>query len=78
MAAGRAELTAKIDDLLVQVVPALPREEAFQVFLGLDHVLAVGQPPAVGEAVDVGVDGEGGLPEGLLHHHLGRLVTHSR
>src|ERR1700733_14441881 len=48
-AAGGAVLATEVDDLEVQLVPAFPGEELFQVALGLLHGLAVGEFPALGE-----------------------------
>src|SRR5690606_30754239 len=53
-ATGGAELATVVDDLQVQVIPSFRREQFFQVPLGLDHTPAIGQPPALGEAVDMG------------------------
>ena len=63
--ARRAMLPPEVDDLQVQLVPALFREGPLQVLLRLHNVLAAGQAPAVSEAVDVCIHREGGLAEGL-------------
>ena len=68
-------LAAVEDDLQVELVPLLLGKAFFQVALGLFDVLALGELPALGEAVDVSVDGKGGHAEGLGHDHGSRLVA---
>jgi hypothetical protein len=68
-------LAAEVDDLEVDAAPGRLGEEALQVALGLHHAAAAREPPAGGEAVDVGVHREGGRPEGLHHHDARRLVA---
>ena len=53
-----AVFAAVEDDLQVQLVPALLREKTLRVALRLLHRFAIGEVPAVHQAVDVGVDGE--------------------
>ena len=43
--------------------------------LDLVHVLAGGQTGPVRDAEDVGVDGNRGLAEGGVEHHIGRLAA---
>ena len=71
-------LAAKVDDLQVQVVPALLGEKAFTVPLRLLDVLAVGQPPAVDQPMDVGIHGKGRHAEVLREHDLRGFVSHPR
>ena len=76
--ACRAVFPSVEDDLQVQVIPALTREEAFGVSFRLLDVFSVGKPPAVHQAVDVGIHGEGWNPKCLRHHHGRRFVTDPR
>lgn len=48
-----------------------------EVGLHLLHVLALAQPPAESQPVDVRVDGEGRVAEGLGHDDGRRLVSHA-
>ena len=49
---------------------------ALQQFqLDLERVLARRQAGAVADAEDVGVDGDGRLAEGHVHHHVGGLAA---
>ena len=72
---GGAVLAAVGDDLQVELFPLLGWPEFFEVGLGLDDVFAGGEFPALGEAVDVGVDGEGGNLEGVDHDDAGGFVS---
>ena len=74
-AAGGAVFAAVEDDLEVELVPGLAGEEAFEVGFRLDDVFAGREFPAGGEAVDVGVHGEGGDAEGLGHDDRGGLMA---
>src|SRR5262249_46141716 len=74
VAEGGAALAREIDDLAVDLPPALGREEALQVALRLLDALSRREPPARRQAVDVGVDGEGRLAERLAHDDRRRLV----
>ena len=56
-------------------MPGFGRVEFFQVALDLDDVGAAGEFPAQGEAVNVGIHGEGGLVEGLDHEDGGGFVA---
>src|SRR5690606_18870489 len=73
--AGRAVLATEEDDLEVTVVPGLDRERRLQVTFDLLDVLAHRESPALGEAVDVGVDRERRDAERLRHHDAGGLVA---
>ena len=77
-ASGRGVLAAIKDDLQVQLVPLVLREEALGVALGLLHILAVGEIPAVHQPVDVGVHRKGRDAKGLRHDHRRGLVAHAR
>jgi cation:H+ antiporter len=76
VSASGAVLAAEVDELKMPPAPVLGSEEPLQVPLGLDHVAGPGESPASRQAVDVRVDREGGLAEGLDHHDAGRLVAH--
>jgi len=62
----------------MQAVPRLAREQALEIGFGAGHARAAAQPPALGQAMNVGVHRKGGHPEGLGHHHRRRLVPHPR
>ena len=47
-----------VDDLQVKFVPQLTREESLQVGFGLPDILSARQSPALGESVNVGIDGD--------------------
>lgn len=78
MATSGAELSAKHDDLDVQVVPDLFGVERHQVVFHDFDVLASAESPAIGESENVGIDGEGGHIKALGHHDTGGLVTDTR
>ena len=66
------------DDLQVELVPAVFREQSLEVsFCGLD-VGTGAEPPALSESVNVRVYGECRHAEGLGHHHAGCFVPHAR
>ena len=62
---------------LVQQMSRLAREELLKVSLGHFDVLRVGQTPAGGQAMNVGVHRKGGMPEGLGHDDAGGLVPNA-
>jgi hypothetical protein len=70
-------LPSEQDDLEVQAAPGQRRIQLLEVALGLLDRPAVREAPAGGQPVDVGVDREGGLAEGLRHHDAGGLVAHA-
>ena len=74
----RAVFSPVKDDLEVKFVPFFPREETFEVSLGLDNIFSGAEAPAFGETVDVGIHGEGGYAKGLGHHDGSGFVPHSR
>ena len=76
-ASCRAVLSAVINDLQVQRVPARFRKSAFQVPLGFDHVPSSGQPPSLRKTVDMSVHWKGRQSKCLGHHHARSFVTHS-
>src|SRR5713226_823268 len=78
MVSRRAILPAKVDDLKVPLTPVLPREELLQIRFRLPHVLSFRQSPSVRKAMDMRVDREGRLSEGLGHHDAGSLVANAR
>jgi hypothetical protein len=59
----------------MQCVPAPPWKEGLEVFLGLQNRLAVGEPPSLSKAMDMGVDGKRRLAECLGNHHLSCLMS---
>lgn len=73
--AGLADFAAVVDDLEVEAGPVGGIVEFLQVGLGLGHVLALGQFPALGETVDMSVDREGGLAKSLDFDDRGGLVA---
>src|SRR5690606_31984640 len=62
---GAAVFATVIDDLQMQVAPGFLRKQLLQVALGLGHAAAVAQPPALRQAVDVGVHGKRRMTESL-------------
>ena len=72
-----AILTAKVNDLQMQIVPAFFGKEALTVALRLLDALAVGQPPAVDETMDVRINGEGRQAETLGHDDLSRFMSYA-
>ena len=77
MAARWTMLAAEVDDLQVQVVPALFGKEALAVFFGLLDIFAIGQTPAIDQPVDMRVDWKSGYAEVLRHHYLSGLVANA-
>jgi len=72
-----AMLPTIIDDLQVEFVPSFLGEKSLQVLLGLEYASSVGQFPALGQSMNMGIDGKGGKIEGLSHHHRGCLVSYA-
>jgi len=66
------------NDLNMQVVPAGLREKALQVALCLNNIFTTGQTPALGQTVNVRINGKGWHAEGLRHHDRSRFMPHSR
>ena len=64
------------DNLKMELTPGIPWEKGFQVLFGLFNARAIGQFPPLGEAMNVGINCECRMPEGLGHHHRGRFVPH--
>lgn len=60
----------------MKTVPPVLGKEALEVLLGLLDGLAAAQTPALGQPVDVGIDGKGWFAKGLGEDYLGRLVAH--
>ena len=60
----------------MQGVPLLAGEEAFEILLGLHDVFSGTEAPALREAMNMGIDREGGHPKCLTHDHRGGLVSH--
>ena len=70
-----AMLPTIIDDLQVEFVPSFLGEKSLQVLLGLEYASSVGQFPALGQSMNMGIDGKSGNPEGLAHDHGSGFVT---
>jgi hypothetical protein len=62
-APGWTKFTAVKNDLKVEIVPSLLREEPLCITLGLFDVFAVRQAPTVHQSMDVGVHGKRGNTE---------------
>src|SRR5687768_13129476 len=75
VAARRTVLAPEIDELQVAAAPLVAGEHFLEIALGLFDVLRLRQLPASGEAVDVRIDGERRLAEGLGHDHARGLVS---
>src|ERR1700688_3257137 len=75
VSARGAVLAAEVDDLQVAASPLLGGDVLREVARVPFDVLRSGQLPAAGQAVDVGVDREGRLAEGLGHDDARRLVA---
>ena len=76
-AAGGAVLPGVIDDLQVQGIPPISREQSLQITFRLYHGTPVRQLPTLCQPVNVGIHGEGRFAESLRHHDLCRFMTHS-
>ncbi len=68
-------LPTVINDLQVQLVPALLWEKPLQILLRLGNAFSVCQFPSLGQAMNMGVHRKGGVAEGLGHHNRCRLVS---
>jgi len=77
-ASSGAILPAVKDNLEVKLVPCFRWKQLFQISLGLLDVFPIGQPPSLGQAVNVSVDGKCGYVEGLCHHDTCCFMTHTR
>jgi hypothetical protein len=71
-------LAAEVNDLQVPTNPGVDWKDPLQVSLSLDDVLTIRKPPARSQAVDVRIDRERGMTEGLTHHYGCGLVPHAR
>ena len=63
------------DDLQMEPVPSLDREELFQIRFGLNHILSIGQSPTLRQSVDVRIDRKRRYAEGLGHDDRCRFMT---
>ena len=63
------------DDLQMEPVPSLDREELFQIRFGLNHILSIGQSPTLRQSVDVRIDRKRRYAEGLSHDDRCRFMT---
>jgi hypothetical protein len=75
---GGAVFSSVLDHLEMQFFPRLFWPEFFEVGFGLYDAFSIGEFPSLGEAVDVGVDGEGGDFKGVDHDDAGGFVSDSR
>jgi hypothetical protein len=71
-------LAPELDQLEMQAPPRERREELLQITLGLLDRAAAREAPTRRQPVDVRVDGEGRMAEGLLHHDARGLVADAR
>jgi hypothetical protein len=71
-------LAAELDELEVQAAPGERGKELLEIALGLLDGAAAREAPARRQPMDVRIDGEGRLTEGLLHHDARGLVAHAR
>src|SRR6056297_199044 len=71
-------LATEVDDLQMQIIPNRFGKQTLQVLFGLLDMPAVGQPPALGQAMNMRIDGKSGVAERLRHHDTGRFVAHAR
>lgn len=78
MASCRAVLSCEVDDLEMEFIPFFFRKQAFEIGLCLLDGFCFAKSPAGGAAVDVCVDGEGRMMEGLRHDNRGGLVADAR
>ena len=78
MPPGRAILPAEEDDLQMELVPRFLGKQALAVLLCLLDIFPRREPPAVNQAMDVRVYGEGGMPKYLGHNHGSRFMPHPR
>ena len=76
--AGVADAAAVADQRDVEVVVAVGGQLRFERIVGLDGVdLRADQAEPLRDAVDVGVDGQGGSPEREEQHAGGGLGSHA-
>jgi hypothetical protein len=73
-----AVLASVIDDLEVELVPRVSREQPFQVAFRLCDIARGTEFPSFGEPMDMRVHGESRDMEGLGHDNGGGLVTDAR
>ena len=75
MAACGAVFATEEDNLKVEGIPCAGWIEGFEIGFGLLDIFAAAETPTSGEAVDVGIDGKGGMSEALRHDDGSGLVT---
>jgi hypothetical protein len=61
----------------VKSIPVAFGKESFEVLFCGGNGRTIAQPPALGKAVDVSIDGKGRDTKGLGHHNARRFVPHS-
>ncbi len=72
---GGAMLATIGDELQMEFFPRLRWPKFFEVGFGLDDVFSVGEFPALGKAMDVRIDGEGGDFKGVDHYNAGGFMS---
>ena len=76
VASSRGAVLSPVEnDLQMQPVPGLFGKHAFEIRLGLNHALSARQTPALGQPMDVGVDGKRRNAEPLAHDDRRRFVA---
>ena len=68
-------LAAIKDDLQMEPVPSLDREELFQIRFGLNHIFPIGQSPTLGQTMNVRIDRKRRYAEGLGHDDRCRFMS---
>ena len=59
----------------MQLVPGLARKQALEIGFRARHALAAAQAPALGQAMDVGIDGKGVSGALRLPHSCGVAIV---
>jgi hypothetical protein len=61
----------------MQGIPFVPGKEFFEITLCLGNAFAFGQPPALSQAVNMGIYGKGGMAKTLRHDYACGFMAHT-
>jgi hypothetical protein len=65
------------DDLQMQPIPAGFWKQLFEISFRLNNRTAVGEPPSLCQAMNVGINGKGCHPKALAHYDRGGFMANS-
>src|SRR5690606_7072414 len=74
---GVAMFATVKDNLQMKVVPIFDREKPFEILFGLGNIFTRSQSPALGKAMNMGIERKGRNPKSLRPYHLSRFMAYA-